>query len=422
MIKKPIALLILFLSIQSFAQRNSISPYSFFGIGEETAQKTVEEISMGQIGTAFSSPYRLSFSNPAALGSLQLTTYTLAGVNKALSIDDGINSESSSAASLSYMALGIPLGTKGGFSFGLQPNTTVGYSLLQSFKDSEDNLIAINQFKGKGGTNRVFLGFGYRIIKNLNLGIETSYIFGSSENTLLNRRNGVILATMHKTNSTATGVAAKVGMIYDSKISDKLTLKIGGVVNLKNNLTNEGEEYLFSLISTNDDVVSPRDTLISNSFKNDIKNPLRTTLSTGIGQENKWYAGIEYSFKDPLDFTDAVLDQNSVVSYSKSSRVSVGGFYLPKFNSITNYWSRITYRAGFNYKKTGLMVNNTEVKDFGMSFGVGLPMGKQLSNINIGFELGKRGELKNQLIKEKYLNFRLSLTLNDKWFNKRKLN
>ena len=320
------------------------------------------------------------------------------------------------------MALGIPLGTKGGFSFGLQPNTTVGYSLLQSFKDSEDNLIAINQFKGKGGTNRVFLGFGYRIIKNLNLGIETSYIFGSSENTLLNRRNGVILATMHKTNSTATGVAAKVGMIYDSKISDKLTLKIGGVVNLKNNLTNEGEEYLFSLISTNDDVVSPRDTLISNSFKNDIKNPLRTTLSTGIGQENKWYAGIEYSFKDPLDFTDAVLDQNSVVSYSKSSRVSVGGFYLPKFNSITNYWSRITYRAGFNYKKTGLMVNNTEVKDFGMSFGVGLPMGKQLSNINIGFELGKRGELKNQLIKEKYLNFRLSLTLNDKWFNKRKLN
>jgi len=177
MIKKPIGLLILFLSIQSFAQRNSISPYSFFGIGEETAQKTVEEISMGQIGTAFSSPFQLSFSNPAALGSLQLTTYTLAGQNKALRINDGINSESSSAASLSYMALGIPLGTKAGFSFGLQPNTTVGYSLLQSFSDNEDNLIAINKFKGKGGTNRVFLGFGYILIKNLYLGIETLYIF-----------------------------------------------------------------------------------------------------------------------------------------------------------------------------------------------------------------------------------------------------
>ena len=67
------------------------------------------------------------------------------------------------------------------------------------------------------------------------------------------------------------------------------------------------------------------------------------------------------------------------------------------------------------------MVNNTEVNDFGMSFGVGLPMGKQLSNVNLGFELGKRGELNNGLIKENYLNFRLSLTLNDKWFNKRKL-
>ena len=127
------------------------------------------------------------------------------------------------------------------------------------------------------------------------------------------------------------------------------------------------------------------------------------------------------AFKNALEFADGVFDQNTVVSYNKSNRISVGGFYLPKFNSISSYWSRITYRAGFNFKKTGLIVNNTEVNDFGMSFGVGLPMGKQLSNINVGFELGKRGELNNGLIKENYLNFRLSLTLNDKWFNKRKL-
>ncbi len=421
MIKKPIGLLIIFLSIQSFAQTNNISPYSFFGIGEQTAQKTVEEISMGEIGTAFSSPYQLSFSNPAALASLRLTTYTLAGENKALRINDGTNSESASTASLSYMALGIPLGTKAGFSFGLQPNTTVGYSLLQEFRDDEENLIAINKFNGEGGTNRVFFGFGYKLLENLNVGIETAYVFGTNENTLLNRRDGVVLATMYKTNSTISGVTVKGGLQYDTKINDKLNLKIGGVLNLSNDLSNEGEEYLFSLISTGDDFINPRDTIVNNSFKNSIKSPLKTTISTGVGQENKWYAGIEYSFQNALEFTDGVLDQNTVVSYNKSNKISVGGFYVPKFNSLSSYWSRITYRAGFKYKKTGLTVNNTEVNDFGMSFGVGLPMGKQLSNVNLGFELGKRGELNNGLIKENYLNFRLSLTLNDKWFNKRKL-
>ena len=350
MIKKPIGLLIIFLSFQSFAQTNNISPYSFFGIGEQTAQKTVEEISMGEIGSAFSSPYQLSFSNPASLASLRLTVYTLAGENKALKINDGTNSESASTASLSYMALGVPLGTKAGFSFGLQPNTTVGYSLLQEFRDDEDKLIALNKFQGEGGTNRVFLGFGYKLLENLSVGLETAYVFGSNENTLLNRRDQVSLATLHKTNSTISGVTLKGGFQYNTKINSKLNLKIGGVLNLENELSNDGEEYLFSVINTSDDFISPRDTIVNNTFKNKIKNPLITTISTGVGQTNKWYAGIEYSFQNALEFTDDVLDQNSVVSYNKSNRLSVGGFYIPKYNSISSYFSRVKYRAGINLK------------------------------------------------------------------------
>jgi len=422
MIKKPIGLLIIFLSFQSFAQTNNISPYSFFGIGEQTAQKTIEEISMGEIGSANNSPYELSFSNPAALASLRLTTYALAGENKALRINDGINSETASTASLSYLALGIPLGTKAGFSFGLQPNTTVGYSLLQEFRDDEDNLVALNKFQGEGGTNRVFLGFGYKLLENLSVGLETAYVFGTNENTLLNRQDQVNLATVYKTNSTISGVTLKGGFQYNTKINDKLNLKIGGVLNLENNLSNEGEEYLFSVINSGDEFASPRDTIVNNSFKSNIINPLITTISTGVGQTNKWYAGIEYSFQNAIEFTDGVLDQNSDVSYNKSNRLSVGGFYIPKYNSISSYLSRVIYRAGVKFKNTGLMVNNTEVNEFGMSFGVGLPMGKQLSNVNLGFELGKRGELNSGIIKENYINFRLGFTLNDKWFNKRKLN
>jgi len=409
--------------MQSFAQRNNISPYSFFGIGEEAAQKTVEEITMGQIGTAFNSSYKLTFSNPASLASLRFTTYTLAVENKALTINDGTSSESASAASISYMAMGIPIGTKAGFLFGIQPNSTVGYSLIEEIRENEndDTVTALNLFSGEGGTNRVFLGFGYKFPKNISVGLEAAYVFGTIENSLLNRRDGVQLATMHKTNSDIKGYTAKVGIQYGTKINEKLTLKAGGVVNLGNELSNDGKEYLFSLVNTGGDLVFPRDTIINKSFEKTIKTPLRTILSAGLGEENKWYAGVEYSFQNALEFTDNVLDQNTIASYDKSNRISVGGFYTPKFNSISSYWQRITYRAGFNLKQTGLVVNNTAVNDFGISFGVGLPIGQQLSNVNLGFELGQRGKTSNELIKENFFNFRLSLTLNDRWFKKRKL-
>ena len=421
MIKKITSLLILFISIQSFAQRNNTSPYSFFGVGEETAQKTVEEISMGQIGTAFNSTYKLTFSNPASLASLRFTTYTLALENKALNIDDGVNSGSASAASFSYIGVGIPVGTKAAFLFGIQPNTTVGYSLLEQIKDTNDEITALNLFSGEGGTNRVFLSAGYQLHKNINIGIETAYIFGSIENNLLNRRDLVQLATMHKTDSELSGLATKVGVQYTKKVNDKLTFNAGGVVHLNNKLKNKGKEYLFSLVNIDGGIIIPRDTIIDNSFNNTIETPLKTVLGIGLGEENKWYAGVEYSFQNALTFTDGVLDQSAIVSYDASNRISIGGFYTPKFNSITSYWKRITYRAGFNYKQTGLVVNNTAVNDFGISFGVGFPIGQQLSNVNLGFELGKRGKTENDLVKENFFNFRLSLTLNDKWFRKRKL-
>ena len=65
-----------------------------------------------------------------------------------------------------------------------------------------------------------------------------------------------------------------------------------------------------------------------------------------------------------------------------------------------------------------MKINNESINEFGISFGVGLPINKELSNINLGFEFGKRGTTNNGLVQENYINFRLSLSLNDKWFKK----
>lgn len=422
MIKHFSGVLIFLFSLQVIAQKNNSSPYSFFGIGEETVQKTVEEITMGRIGTAFNSSHQMSFSNPASLSYLQLTNYTIAGEYKGIRINDGTEAGSASSTSLSYFALGIPLASRAGLSLGIQPNTSVGYALLEEFKNSDDELIELNSFQGEGGTNRVFMGLGYRLPHNISLGVEAAYVFGNIENRLLNRRDGVQRATLHKTKATVKGFTAKAGLQYHKNLKQNLILKAGAVFSFQNNLSTEGNEYLYSIDNRNDAVEIPKDTTVNKSFNTTVIKPLNTQLGVGIGRENKWYAGIEYSFRDNVRYSDAVLSSNANVTYIKSNYLGFGGYYLPNINSITSYWERVSYRAGAHFSNTGLEVNGETIGEFGISFGVGLPVSKQLSNLNAGIEFGKRGKLKNSLIKENYINFRLSLTLSDKWFRKKTIN
>jgi hypothetical protein len=95
---------------------------------------------------------------------------------------------------------------------------------------------------------------------------------------------------------------------------------------------------------------------------------------------------------------------------------------VPDYNSFSKYWKRATYRAGLHFENTGLEINNETIKEFGISFGVGLPVGNVFSNVNLGFEIGKRGTTNQNLIQENFFNVNISLSLNDRWFQKRKYN
>jgi hypothetical protein len=70
----------------------------------------------------------------------------------------------------------------------------------------------------------------------------------------------------------------------------------------------------------------------------------------------------------------------------------------------------------------GGAISFIDIKDFGISFGLGLPIGNQLTRLNISAEYGKRGEKTNSLIQENYVNLRLGLNLAEKWFQKNKIN
>ncbi|MEQ6123061.1 hypothetical protein AAON49_02525 [Pseudotenacibaculum sp. MALMAid0570] len=428
MIKRIIFFITALVTIQAFSQRSSSSPYSIFGVGEEFGTRTVEQISMGSIGAAYSSNQYLNFINPASLSELRYATYVFGILNNGLRIKDADTNQSSTSTSLSYFSFGFPLNDKMGVVFGMQPTSAVGYSLVNTIEDTDGNIVDRTQFTGDGAVNRVYGGLGVKLFKGFSVGFEADFLFGNITNDVVNGRLDVALGTKNTEIANIRGASIKVGAQYKTQIKEDLNLHVGGSIKLSNTLRATGDEYLYSFTRGTFGSEIPRDTISATSLRGKLERPLETIVGIGLGKQNKWYAGVNYKVQDALLPTGYLDNSAQSFRYGNSSRISFGGFYLPKVNSISSYWERVTYRAGFRYEKTGLLVNGvptgttfTAIDDFGISFGLGLPLGNRISNVNVGFEYGKRGTQDNGLLQENYLNLRLSLSLNDIWFKKRKI-
>ena len=428
MIKKIIFFLAVLVTAQSFSQRSTSSPYSYFGVGEEFGTRTVEQISMGSIGAAYSNNRYLNFVNPASLSELRFATYVFGVLNNGLTIKDATSKQSSNSTNLSYFSFAFPVTKKMGVVFGMQPTSSVGYSLINTVTNDDGDAINITQFSGSGDVNRIYGGFGLTLFKGFSFGIETDFLFGNIQNNVLNIREGITLATKNIEDSNVRGASVKLGAQYKTTITKDLNLHLGASFKLSNNLKSTGTENLYSLSIGASGFEQPRDTIFSGPLKANLERPTETIFGIGLGKTNKWYAAVNYKMQDALIATGYFDNSAQSFQYGESNRISAGGYFIPKINSITSYWQRVTYRGGVKFEKLGLLVNGTpgsntftSIDDFGISFGLGLPLGNRLSNVNVGFEYGKKGTTSNGLLEENYFNFRLSLSLNDIWFRKRKI-
>lgn len=426
MIKKIIVVFItLFVSVTTFAQINSTSVYSYFGIGDKNSAYTAEQASMGGVGVNLGEQHRINLSNPAGYAGLNFTNYTLGLVSKNSWAQQAGDKQSSSATYLSYLAMGFNLGEKGGLAFGLLPNTAVGYNLISRDYDSDGNTLQSSWYEGEGGTSKVFLGFGYSPVKGLNIGIQGNYVFGKITNQIISQINGATYATKYETVANIQAFSFNLGGQYKVKIADEVDLHIGGNFVVENEVQSKEAEYMYSVeILT---FGSARDTILNSRNTGYLTNPLKSTVGLGFGRDNKWYLGVDYSFQNALSLDGSVYN-NPDVMYDDYSRIAIGGFYTPKYNSVLKYWNRVTYRAGFHMENSGLLINSenndgefNSVNNYGISFGIGLPVGKQLSNLNFGFEYGKRGNTESNLVQENFINLRVSISLNDKWFRKKQI-
>nr|WP_315219953.1 hypothetical protein [uncultured Flavobacterium sp.] len=409
MIKKIIISSCLLISFVSFAQQGTSSPYSFYGIGDVRFKGTLENRSMGGVSVEQDSIH-MNIENPSSYANLRQTVFTIGGTFATSTLKTNAASAKAQRSTFDYLAVGLPIG-KFGAAFGLIPLSSVGYRIIDNNTGTEG--ATSSQFEGKGGLSKVFFGLGYKIMPNWNIGADVQYNFGKIETSSIQIISGVQNGTRENTDSEISGANFNIGTMYQRKLDKKLSL-----------FTSLNYTFSSTLKSTSVrsiQVDGDPDPKTYDPSVNNLKLPNRITMGVGIGEVRKWLLGTSLSFQGDGQFQN-YYNTSENVRYEKYAKYAIGGYFIPKYTSFSNYFSRITYRAGLKYEKSGLVINNESINDLGMNLGAGFPVSGTFSNVNFGIEFGKKGTVSSNLVQENYLNFSLSFSFNDKWFVKSKFN
>ena len=401
------------------SQIGSSSPYSFAGLGETNFRGNQINRFMGGIDI-YNDSIHANLNNPASYGDLKMVTYSMGLNYKVSNLSDKESSFKATNSSLDYLGIAIPTG-KFGFGFGLVPFSSVGYR-LQGRNDLLNSDI-LNRFEGSGGINRVFFSFGFRFAKYFSIGATFNYGFGEITYRSSKIIDNIDLATILQNKSSLSGLNYQITSNFKLPITSKIDFHLMYSLSPEANIKSKNSRIYITDSQDNINIgadFEEVDLSISGLSNTKINFSEIKALGVGFSQEKKWFFGGQYSIVYSENFKNDFIQIPNLM-YQNGTRISVGGFFIPNYSSLTDYWKRIVFRMGYRHETSGIVVNNFVLRETGITFGLGLPM-SGYSNTNIGIELGKRGSVENDLVMERFWSLRIGFSLNDIWFIKRKYN
>jgi hypothetical protein len=405
-----------FCSAQSSAATSS--PYSRYGIGDLQFRGFAQNFAMGGLGQGLRNASGINFLNPASYSAVTLTTFEGAVNTNFITYRNSSLSQQANTTNLAYLALAFPVSKKWGLSAGLIPFSNVGYQIVT--RETADSIGNIQyEYSGSGGVNRFYIGNAFALTRNLSLGLNVSYLFGSINRVrtvdFLGHPNRFNLRVTNRTN--VGGFHFNYGLQYSRELKNGYSFVAGlsGTVSSRVRATRSELGERFDGEGT---VGAPLDTVTELP---DQKGFLTFPAQLGGGlmlRNNRFMAGIDYSVQNWSQYREF----GEAAGYmSNSSQLSAGLQFTPNPDALRNYLNIVQYRAGARYSDTYLKLNGVQLSEYGVSAGVGLPLRKVLATINLSAEYGRRGTLENNLIREEYWRLNLGFTFNDKWFIKRKV-
>jgi len=356
----------------------------------------------------------INLKNPASFSNVSLTTFEASIVSRNVNYSNSTQERTGTNTQLGHMSIALPMGEKWGIGFGLRPFSSVGYDY--GSQEILNSTSVSYLFEGKGGVNELFTGAAVELMPNLSLGFRGKFLFGTiqDDRRIIYEQSTNFFNTIDQSQIKVSDFAIDFGAQYRYKSS-------------------KDDLWTFGLFASPVDQLSTKKTQIIRTYEGainfeSIKDtvkitedqsstlPIAPTFGAGFAYEKKgeWLIAIDITARQwkSLALSDGI-------EVGSSNEYNLGFEKFNESNSFGPFLSRMGYRAGFRYNSSLLKIDGNDIEEFGIGFGIAVPLRKSFSTLNVGIELGRRGSQKNNLTQEDFLNLQIGITINDKWFIKR---
>ncbi len=383
--------------------QSTSSPYSLFAEGQIENIGSGTNHALGGTGIALRSRYALNPVNPASCTAIDSLSFLFeTGLyGKYTNYISKDENQSRYDANLRYMAFGCRFTRWWQTSVGFMPFSSVGYTINATDYVQGELSAYTKTYQGSGGINQFYWAHSFKLIKNLGLGMNISYYLGSISQTETGSSGGENLYIIARTSYINT-VQLDYGAQYTFNFKD-MCLTLGAVYGEKKQLSSDNTMTIeFDDVSTELDASEytywlPRKYGAGVAFEKGYK------FRVGVDYERKEWSGIS-TFKYPH------------LKTRDGERFSAGIEYTPYKGFRDEGWKKLSFRLGGNYNKSYLIIDGIPMNSYSLVTGVGIPLRKELTMINISLEGVKSGSTKNGLFREDYLLLHINFTVHDRWF------
>ena len=398
---------------------NTTSPYSRYGIGDLHDYSFGRTSAMG--GAAIASRYykQINLANPASYNAIDSLGFMFElGINgRESKFKNDLGATNFNDINFQYLAMNFRVNNHIAAAFGLKPFSDVGYDVRVN-GELEDVGGTYTHYYGVGTISTAFFGLAVKPIKNLSIGANLNYSFGMlNQNTEINFLGGSDFYLIQQYKSIRVNdFGFEFGTQVTIPLSTDKKIILGAVLENKpkykayySNITQKNLSYAGAV---------DEDTL---SFTAEEKGFIEIPVTFGIGisyvKVNKLEVNADYFHQA---WGSAKFFGEKSTFLTDLNKFAIGAEWIPDKFSIRSYLSRVSYRFGGSYKQTYLIFNDQHINDYGITFGVGLPIYRSNSTIDVAVEFGRRGTTENNLVLENYTRLNVSINLYDLWFIKRK--
>ncbi len=415
------------------AQGLGNAPYSRIGLGEYNPNVGgVRQAGMGGAGLAAPNAINVNELNPALLCYVNRTTFEAGFNGQYKTVRNATAQGRSGSGTLGYLALAVPLSAKWGAAVGLKPLSAVEYesNILQAGDGTRLPIgdFALNQYKGTGGLSEAYFGQGLLLGKNLSLGATASYVFGTvdeTNGTTIQQANGITTdKAVDRIHTHYSDFSFRAGAHYRHALGSKLFANVAGVYSFAANLaarrtsTQERQDLNGALTA------APTQTSDVRGYS---LRPAQTQLGLSIDNNKNFSFNLDASQQQWSKFSSfGVQDQ----PLRDTWRGAIGGEFTPDPGSVDHYFKRVSYRVGASLAQMPYYFGGQTLYDRNVTWGFAFPLPSSsaldATTFSLAFAYGRRGNTERVAsggsnVQESYIRGTLGVTLNNRWFIKRRL-